>query len=303
MRLFFLCHKTNDTTQEDDTENALSRVTFYTMENDPTVEVKTSTAERRSVGSSVFAVLETNRALSSLCFALVVLVAGQSPSLAIAVLLAMLFSFSFNDLMDYLSGRDQHCHPNRPLPSGRLNVSGAILTCAILSFGMAAALLVSSIAVSAPLVLFLGGILYSINFKRLLPILATPFWCALLAFVLATAIGFGAWGFMGLWVSILACELVLDLRDADSDFAFNQRRNLAYILQPYHWQASFVLVVLAGVCFALAGNLQLALTVVALGLLLTLWGWWQFQKSENSIAAKRFGVLSHLIWPVVLLYG
>ena len=134
--------------------------------------------------------------------------------------LFLIFSFLINDLLDFMSGKDQLCHPERPLPSGRLSsrtsaiASIVTLTAIVIASSQFAAFQQASLLVGLML-----SVVYSLSIKRLFPAVGTLVW------VLSVMVVF--LGVFGHVLSIIsyatfalifyAREILLDIRDADTD--------------------------------------------------------------------------------------
>lgn len=287
-----------------DLESKLKNMNNYSIENDPTILGNEPAPDPNlTTAMEIGAIFESTRFISSLAFAVFVYISSNSISFALSTLFAMLFSFIFNDLTDYTSGKDNICHPDRPLPSGRLRPETGVILAILLGSFFVIQIIVSSEIHWAAIALFLGGATYSANLKRFVPQIATPFWCLLLAFVLSSALNFDTLGTIALWLSILSRELVLDIRDASYDFQFNQKRNIAFILNPYEWEVVLLLALASSTVFYFDGKTEIGFYVLLVSFILSVFG--RFDAKYNGLPAssKRFGLLSHLIWPFVLFYG
>jgi len=283
-------------------ENLLSAEKFYSLEDDPTVAIDNpNNASRIVSGSGFFGVLRVFRAGSSAVFGLLLGIAVGSPEFGLATFCALAFSFGFNDLVDFRSGKDDVCHPDRPLPCGVVSERIVLVVLTVLVATLGASVFQLTANFSAPIVLFFGGILYSRWLKRLIPVVATPFWCALLAFSIFSALGLRPIEGVSVWLLILARELVFDLRDKDADFQFNKRKNIAMLLSPNQWIWTTLSVICAVLILWSVDSGIAYYYVLATGIILIQFARIAFERAPSKSAARAFSVLSHVLWPLAFL--
>ncbi len=299
----------NHSDEDDDygvnAEQILRNLGTYYLVRDPTIEKHTLSASYGSRQTSpLLALAETSRLVKSLLFSLVMYLLGMEPALAMLVFLGLAFTYSFNDFVDFLSGKDDICHPNRPLPSGRIGLRSAAWYVLLLFASSVTGALVLEVQSIMPLyALIFGGVLYSAFFKYRLPVLATPFWCLLVALLIQEAMEASSAMLIGIWFIVMARELLLDLRDAESDFVVFGKRNLALALGGLHWVFSILLFTLAGLIFSVEIGMLVGGLSIAIGVLLVVLAARDSERIGRSAALARFSFLSHLAWPVVLLSG
>lgn len=171
----------------------------------------------------ILPLMQSARAIQSAAGAVLLYFASNDLIYSIAFLFLLMFSYVFNDIFDFLIGKDKVAHPDRPLPSGRLDVSVAKSAAASIA---AAFLFTVSFLPSLQSQAFLaGGIAtsaaYSLYLKRWLPSLATPIWGAMIVLVFLSATGAEPVYYPMCFAFFLGRELLLDIRDehADKDFA------------------------------------------------------------------------------------
>jgi len=239
---YLLMHEPKDD-EEKLLEQTLLTQSMYHLETDPTIE-RAPEANRTTARAYFLQLLhafDASRLPSSMVFGLVCGMLASSATFGVSIALAMAFSFIMNDLVDFLTGKDLVGHPDRALPSGRTTVAAALL-CTIglaLAFFLLNAL--SYETYSSPIAYFLGAVAYNLLLKEKYPVIATPFCALLFALVLSQAASFGFWEGLAVWFAVLAREFVLDYRDADADFEFNERRNIAHLLGNRVWLTVWLL--------------------------------------------------------------
>ncbi len=287
-------------------EEALNKGDFFSIEGDPTLPTQPieKIVNKRSIGAHMlFApTLESARFSHSAFFGAFLLLSSGDVIFSLLTALALVFAFLLNDIVDYWSGKDMHCHPDRPLPSGRLSINRAIQVLLLTAIVFALIFATTDVVdYGVPGVLFLGGIAYSLFLKPRIPLVATPFWCGLLALALASAMSFGLYGLLAVWMAVQARELVLDLRDAETDYRFNAKNNIARALGKFFWPTFFGLVVISSFLFFAEGKGATAISVLIIGVLLGLLCAKDRRLRGEHSGHERFAKLSHLAWPIALL--
>lgn len=160
-------------------------------------------------------------------------------------LLFLLFSFAFNDLVDRKMDKDGH--PERPLPSGRLNATEATLISAgLLAAGLGftywwAYDLFNIFAYTCGL-----SALYSCMLKRHVPLIATPIWALDVAAITCMPGGRGLLTSVPFFLFLYAHEVLLDMRDEPADRVHCSTPSIATVLGKNCWVYLVVLLTLYG---------------------------------------------------------
>jgi 4-hydroxybenzoate polyprenyltransferase len=214
------------------------------------------------------ATLSMIRPFSSLTAAILVGVHTQSYSYGVAAFLFLSLSFLFNDIMDFLTGRDLLAHPERPLPSGAASLSGATIATA----GLALVYLSFIAAYEADRFLFFSSLallsaLYSIGLKMKLPVVATPLWSLALTFLVLWPADAKLAHYVAFFCFFYGRELLLDIRDSDADAFFSIPGRIPRLLRD-HAEGLAALAFATGAAISfVAQEYWLALAIGALALL------------------------------------
>jgi 4-hydroxybenzoate polyprenyltransferase len=159
-------------------------------------------------------------------------------------LIFLMFSFAFNDFIDFTTGKDKACHPSRALPSGKLSVSDAYLISAIL--GSLCVLLAIHMNWPIMIPLLIGSSIYSLFLKRLIPSVATAFWCGIVTILALYPISPPWYLYSVFFAFFYAREILLDLRDVEADDLFCATPSLASILKNKTFVFTVLMLLVAG---------------------------------------------------------
>ena len=182
--------------------------------------------------SSLIPFFRSIRGFQSLASALILFVFSENLGYSVAFLLLLAFSYSFNDIFDYMLGNDSQAHPNRPLPSGTLSLKSAAMGCTILAMlFLAQVVFISSL--HEKLILISGlciSALYSLFLKRWYPGFAMPIWSAMTVVVFLKASDVETVCYVLCLMFFIGRELLLDIRDEKTDRLLAKTPSLATIL-------------------------------------------------------------------------
>lgn len=294
-------------------EEGIENSTFYTIENDPITSPqleKTEASGRNRLfdmpwAQSTIGLAQATRLYGSAIFSLVVYLVSLDVILSLMTLIALLFSYLLNDLVDYRSGKDGVVHADRALVTGKISEIKAAIALAALVIAFALCLVSWNASLtSGPVALFVVGIAYSIALKPRWALIATPIWCGAIAYVLFDALGESIAVFFGIWLVVLARELVLEFRDRKLDFAFDGSKNLGYLLGEKTWLISAALFLVGGALLAGSGRPLGGALIAMLGLtIIFVVAYVGRSHLDEKSRIKAFALLTHLIWPPVLLYA
>jgi len=264
-----------------------------------TVVTTSSQAEKGSddtLLTKMQAVCELARVDSSLLGSVIVLFLSKSFSYAMTVFVFLVFSFTFNDLIDFLSGKDVDCHPNRALPSRRLSSLVAVV---ISGFSLTTGLLLSvTINASVLAICFVLSALYSVFFKYLIPSLATILWCAIITIITLWPHCPDPIIYLLFGCFFYAREVLLDYRDLDKDLKYCFSPSIAALLRDKTIEFSKLLV-MGSVLLAVLGN-NLILVFGTISACLSVTALQLRYQSPASLAAAMSLVLK-LHFPIIML--
>lgn len=264
-----------------------------TLHDDNVESTTNDQVQKQKLLREVSALLESARGLSCLLLAGFALVLGATWGVAATFFLFLFGSFLFNDLMDFWSGKDHVCHPNRPLPSSRLTASFSSIVTTV-SF-------VSCLAISAaigPDFLALTGCcllvsaVYSSFLKRHHPVIATPLWCAatvamFLYFLDASLIAYGL-----SFAAVLGRELLLEERDSASDEAFAKSYTYSGLLGQYLVPVAVGLILLAQTVLLFSAPVLWQSFVIAVTMLLIIYTFFSSDRPSLRIRSKTVYTLA-----------
>jgi len=197
-----------------------------TYSNDPAVpsqgEVKmeNSNVQKLTLLGQLFPLAQSARVVPAVASGILLFWVSTELLYAISFTIFLMLSFLINDVFDFLTGKDAICHPNRPLPSGRLSIGFALSMTVLVTLSLLASTLGQNTFQSLSILLAAGAsFFYSFAAKRLFPAVGTVIW------VLAVAISFlGAFGqfqeahvYVLFFLTFYAREILLDIRDLDAD--------------------------------------------------------------------------------------
>lgn len=279
-------------------DKALNKTKMYLLETDPTVNIRGLTESTKTSYVSAF---ETTRPIQSLAFSLVVFLVSNDLPFSLATFFALAFAYASNDFIDFSSGKDQICHPNRALPSGRASKT-AVARIILLSLLSAVAISgVFTLDYKAILFLLGGSLLYSGILKYRAPVVATPFWCFLIAAILSSAID-ASWGLaLGIWLVIIARELIIDWRDSEADAITLDSMSLAHHFGRRCPVISTYLFLCGGAVVFISGQPYAGIYLISMAICLHIYFSFQLRIREKDVAISNFGIFSHVVWPFALL--
>ncbi len=166
----------------------------------------------------------------------------------VVFLFFLLFSYAWNDFVD--QDMDQDGHPNRPIPSGRISSTEALLLSLVLLSvgGFYSAVKMPDMLQIYGLFCFLSAI-YSWPLKRHLPLIATPVWTISVVSMALWPSDITVVGWLIFFVALYTHEFLLDVRDMESDRTHCTTPSLAVILGERSWYLVLGLFFLLGLCF------------------------------------------------------
>lgn len=186
--------------------------------------------------------IETTRFYKSFLYSLP-LVFLVNTEYALSLLFFLLFSYIFNDFVD--AEKDKLGHPERPIPSGRLerNFAGKVSVILLLL-----AMIIPAVQTSQYLITFLGALLLSVLYSAVIkpsyPALATIFWATAVSLATVSGLNLG-WIFTaGFTFIVYGYEILLDVRDVDSDSKYYTKPTIAVILNRHSIFVSSTLLLL-----------------------------------------------------------
>lgn len=185
-------------------------------------------------------VLETTRFVKSLLGSIIIYLLSNSVEYSIAGFIFLLFSYIFNDIVDYKE--DKLAHPSRPLPKGIINLTECkIIAIIIAILGLGVAYL--SEFFTFFIILYLSSILYSYIFKKIIPSIGTLFWVILVVLLLLYPLNVSFIEYSLVFSFFYARELLLDYRDKKTDDKFCKSKSLPTILKNYFFILILILLI------------------------------------------------------------
>lgn len=184
--------------------------------------------------AKIYSSLELMRFGRSVVTALIVLPVTWRLDHYIIFALFLLFSFAFNDWVD--AEMDKDGHPNRPIPSGRLNkIEAAFLSVGLLVFGIYfSATYAPDLTELFPYACITSAI-YSWILKRHMPLIATPIWAACVTFMVLTPTTISTLSWFLFFLVLYTHEVLLDIRDEKSDRVHCTTPSIATLLGKNCW--------------------------------------------------------------------
>jgi 4-hydroxybenzoate polyprenyltransferase len=187
-------------------------------------DVSSSDSEDKKMDTNqltkAIALSESGRVPQALASAVLLYFSSGEWLYSVAFGLFLVLSFLINDAFDFVSGKDEICHPERALPSGRLSLTASLVASAI-ALGLLF-LLSFEFSIYQQVSLFSGMVLsvaYSLALKRFYPAFGTIVWVISVAVVFLGVFGqpldVGTYSIFA--VVFYAREILLDIRDADAD--------------------------------------------------------------------------------------
>jgi len=180
----------------------------------------------------LFGLVQTTRFLKSLAVGALLALATGSMHYGICATLFLMFSFAFNDWVDF--PKDKFGHPNRAIPSGKLTLNQAsYIWTALLVIGVGWVIGFLSEYVLGFAIIYAFSIIYSYVLKPNIPTLATPIWSSTLAILFLQSLSANLTIYVAVTIIVYAYELLLDYRDRESDKEFCKTPTLANILSKH----------------------------------------------------------------------
>lgn len=232
---------------------------------------KESTGNKLTV--LAYSVLETTRLFDSLLGTAIIFAINGSILYSASALIFLLFSFSFNDLIDYKSGKDIDCHPSRPLPSGRLSYRTAkSISFLLLASGLGTAWMLSKDLFFVLLSCYVLSALYTILLKKYVPTVATPIWCMVVSLLALFPSSVDFAGYILFFAFFYSREVLLDFRDASHDAKHCKTPSIANYFKRTPLLITVLMISIACIASLLIGNNVLVLgTFSALFMSLLCW--------------------------------
>jgi 4-hydroxybenzoate polyprenyltransferase len=168
------------------------------------------------------------------------------------VFLFLAFSFLWNDLIDYFTGKDFYAHPDRALPSGRLRpaVAAGAIVCLLAVAALLATLLPPGGMLRMGVFFGLSGI-YSFGLKQYFPIFATPLWCGVVSALAVYCVGGSTPFFILIFIYLYIREITLDARDAAADARLAVLKTLPDLVGPLGMELIVAMLAATGLAVAL----------------------------------------------------
>lgn len=282
-------------------EEIISSMSQYYLEVDATVGKQPGNPARRSLILVVDGYIKTSRAIYSLLFSVLICVISVDFLFGVWVFLALIFSYTLNDLIDFLTGKDAVCHPHRPLPSGQISAAHSAFLLIILALVIFMGSNFVATVPSSASALLIGGAIYTCILKYRIPVVATPFWCALIAFVFYEASGAGLVVSFAIWFVIFGRELLLDLRDAETDFVAMGKQNLGRLLGDRTVHVSLAMFGMASLLLFYAIGPLVALYTLLMGCVSVFAFLRASEKFGAAMGSRVFSLVTHALWPATLL--
>lgn len=223
------------------------------------------TSARSSLMASTTSIMKIVRFWDSFMAAILAGVFSQSIFQAIIVFCFLTFSFAINDAFDFLSGKDDKCHPNRPLPQRQIAVPQVMAVAVVLSFiPISMTVVFQHDALPIILSCFVGSVLYSFALKRYAPSIATVGWCVLVSVIFLFQAEKGLEYYVIFVAYFYAREILLDLRDVHADNVHCYTPSLPSLIGENRTilVSFFMLNITFGVSFYV-GNMALSLAAAA----------------------------------------
>jgi len=205
-------------------------------------------------------VLQITRFLKSLLAGIVLLIISNSVNYAISGFIFLLFSFTFNDLVDY--EQDKKAHPDRALPKGILSKRESIILSIILLL-IGVSLLFNNQFYSYFLIFYIASIIYSAFLKKIVPSIATFIWVLLIVFLVLLPLEAGIIEYLLVFSFFYFRELLLDLRDSKTDDQYCKTKSLPTLLGKYFFFLLFILFLISIISAILLKNLILIIGITS----------------------------------------